>query len=113
MTETNHPPISWWRHEPARTATGYRWLDWLTQPYWQVWVWYQTHLFWKTMDERLPGISKERFPLVKSELELIECRAILAELWDTCAVHHQSPSPQLLLAVAHQMYPSGENQDAV
>ena len=30
-----HPPISWWRHEPKRTATGYRWLDWLTKPYWR------------------------------------------------------------------------------
>ena len=65
-----HPPISWWRHEPKRTATGYRWLDWLTKPYWQLWCWWQTRLFWKTMDEKflLSEAERELFRLGRSEL---------------------------------------------
>ncbi len=102
MTET----ISWWRHEPERTATGFRWLDWLTKPYWQMWAWWQTHRYHKAVMDR-------RFPLDKAEMELIECRAVLAELWDVAVVHKERPDYQLLIAISRQLYPSGENQDAV
>ena len=70
LRDFTHPPISWWRHEPKRTATGYRWLDWLTKPYWQLWCWWQTRLFWKTMDEKflLSEAERELFRLGRSEL---------------------------------------------
>ncbi len=42
-------PISWWRHEPARTATGYRLLDWLTHPYWVLMCQWRTRQFWRLM----------------------------------------------------------------
>ena len=61
---------------------------------------------WEVVFARMSQMPEEReMPLTDSEAELIECRAILAELWDTCAVRGESPSSQLLVAVAHQMYP--------
>lgn len=42
-------PIPWFRHEPERTATGYRWLDWLTDPYWRFRTWWTARSLWKLM----------------------------------------------------------------
>ena len=50
-------------------------------------------------------LLSDELPLTEDEAELIECRAVLAELWDTCAVRREEPSQDLLYAVAHQMYP--------
>ena len=40
---------SWFRHEPDRTATGYRWLDLLTAPYWRVVDWRNQRWWWQVM----------------------------------------------------------------
>lgn len=42
-------PPSWFRHEPDKTATGYRWLDLLTAPYWRVVDWRAQRRLWKVM----------------------------------------------------------------
>lgn len=59
-----HPPMpSWFRHEPDKTATGYRWLDWLTDPYWRFTGWWQQRKFWRIMrvgDETWRG-ARDRF----------------------------------------------------
>jgi hypothetical protein len=40
---------AWFRHEPERTATGYRWLDALTDPYWRLSMWVTQRKCWKLM----------------------------------------------------------------
>lgn len=61
---------------------------------------------------QMPDETRD-FPLCQAEIELIECRAVMAELWDVCIVKRKAASSELLTAFAKQMYPSGENQDAV
>lgn len=40
---------SWFRREPDRTATGYRWLDTLTYPYWAVASWLAQRHMWRLL----------------------------------------------------------------
>jgi hypothetical protein len=39
----------WFKHDPEHTATGYRWLDLLTAPYWYVADYLTRRRFWKFM----------------------------------------------------------------
>lgn len=43
----SRPP--WFRHDPEHTATGYRWLDLLTDPYFRIRGWWTARKFWKLM----------------------------------------------------------------
>lgn len=43
------PPPPWFRHEPEKTATGYRWLDLLTAPYWSAKDWFTQRKLWKML----------------------------------------------------------------
>lgn len=43
----SRPP--WFKHDPEHTATGYRWLDLLTHPYWIFAGWWEARKLWKLM----------------------------------------------------------------
>ena len=43
------PRPPWFRHAPEQTATGYRWLDLLTDPYWLLSMWISQRRFWRLM----------------------------------------------------------------
>lgn len=41
--------LSWFKYEPERTATGYRWLDFITAPYWSVVFYLNQRRMWLWM----------------------------------------------------------------
>lgn len=42
-------PIPWFKHEPERTATGYRWLDLIVDPWIRVTAYLASRRLWRLM----------------------------------------------------------------
>ena len=49
MPWTDNRGIPWFRKDTEHTATGFRWLDTLSDPYWRLLQWWWERRFWRLM----------------------------------------------------------------
>lgn len=58
------------RRDTERYATGWRWLDWLTIPYWRAMSWWHERQWWRTFarnDESWKDARERLRPVFREE----------------------------------------------
>lgn len=80
---TNQKQPRWFKHESDKTATGYRWLDWLTAPYWSFVVWRSERQLYRTLQIEGESIAETKRWFREALADMPATEELLRRIEDT------------------------------